>query len=305
MVLPLRIDDVEHDDALVRPHRFGADDCFFPGVLLLELFPDFGADFVAFEVVQIDSGLVDVETELKRYLDFESSRSQSSGSCSRFIYWSSNRRGSPARSIEGSRGDRVAPSIDGAAYRSSRAACSSRRRIRAGVCAFRSCEPSTVFCAASIRFETIFDSIATPFSIPSRCINRLDLVAGEDAHQIVFERKEEARRARIALASGASAKLIVDAARFVTFSAEDVQAAESDYFLVFVFDDVVLPLRIASSIVLGALRPDRSPRFFRNSRAMKSGLPPSRMSVPRPAMLVAIVTAPLRPACATISASRS
>jgi len=36
---------------------------------------------------------------------------------------------------------------------------------------------------------------------------------------------------------------------------------------------------------------------------MNSGLPPSRMSVPRPAMLVATVTAPLRPACATISAS--
>ena len=38
---------------------------------------------------------------------------------------------------------------------------------------------------------------------------------------------------------------------------------------------------------------------------MKSGLPPSRMSVPRPAMLVAMVTMPRRPACATISASRS
>jgi hypothetical protein len=38
-------------------------------------------------------------------------------------------------------------------------------------------------------------------------------------------------------------------------------------------------------------------------RAMNSGLPPSRMSVPRPAMLVAIVTVPLRPACATNSAS--
>ena len=36
-----------------------------------------------------------------------------------------------------------------------------------------------------------------------------------------------------------------------------------------------------------------------------SGLPPSWMSVPRPAMLVAIVTRPGRPACATISASCS
>mmetsp|Transcript_8499 Transcript_8499/g.26285 ORF Transcript_8499/g.26285 Transcript_8499/m.26285 type:complete len:232 (-) Transcript_8499:1236-1931(-) len=40
-------------------------------------------------------------------------------------------------------------------------------------------------------------------------------------------------------------------------------------------------------------------------RAMNSGLPPSRMSVPRPAMLVAMVTAPRRPPCATISDSRS
>ena len=37
---------------------------------------------------------------------------------------------------------------------------------------------------------------------------------------------------------------------------------------------------------------------------MASGLPPRMMSVPRPAMLVAMVTAPLRPAWATISASR-
>ena len=36
---------------------------------------------------------------------------------------------------------------------------------------------------------------------------------------------------------------------------------------------------------------------------MYSGLPPSRMSVPRPAMLVEMVTEPLRPLCATISAS--
>ena len=38
---------------------------------------------------------------------------------------------------------------------------------------------------------------------------------------------------------------------------------------------------------------------------MCSGLPPSMMSVPRPAMFVATVTAPSRPACATICASRS
>src|SRR5439155_953190 len=37
----------------------------------------------------------------------------------------------------------------------------------------------------------------------------------------------------------------------------------------------------------------------------KSGLPPRRMLVPRPAMFVAMVTAPLRPAWAMISASLS
>ena len=41
---------------------------------------------------------------------------------------------------------------------------------------------------------------------------RFDLVAGKDAHQIVFERKEEARRSWIALPARATAKLIVDAA---------------------------------------------------------------------------------------------
>ena len=43
----------------------------------------------------------------------------------------------------------------------------------------------------------------------------------------------------------------------------------------------------------------------RIARIRWSGTPPRMMSVPRPAMLVAIVTAPKRPAWATISASRS
>ena len=48
-----------------------------------------------------------------------------------------------------------------------------------------------------------------------------------------------------------------------------------------------------------------SPRARRLMSARMSGLPPSTMSVPRPAMLVATVTAPGRPAWATISASCS
>ena len=48
------------------------------------------------------------------------------------------------------------------------------------------------------------------------------------------------------------------------------------------------------------------PVFFTSSYASSDpGFPPSLMSTPRPAMLVAIVTPPRRPACAMISPSRS
>ena len=38
----------------------------------------------------------------------------------------------------------------------------------------------------------------------------LDLVTGKDAHQVVFERKEKARRARVSLAPGTTAELIIN-----------------------------------------------------------------------------------------------
>ena len=59
-----------------------------------------------------------------------------------------------------------------------------------------------------------------------------DAVRPEDAHQVVFERQVEARRARVALAAGAAAQLVVDAPRFVALGAEDVQAAEPDDLVV-------------------------------------------------------------------------
>src|SRR5277367_2932334 len=59
--------------------------------------------------------------------------------------------------------------------------------------------------------------------------------AAENAHEVVFEREEKARGAWVALTAGASAKLVVDAAGFVAFGAENVEAAESDDFIVFGF----------------------------------------------------------------------
>src|SRR6201999_3762727 len=54
----------------------------------------------------------------------------------------------------------------------------------------------------------------------------VDPVAGEQAHEVVLGGQEEARLARVALAAGAAAQLVVDPARLVALRAEDVQAPE-------------------------------------------------------------------------------
>ena len=51
----------------------------------------------------------------------------------------------------------------------------------------------------------------------------------EARHQVIFQRKVKARRARVALAAGAPAQLVVDPARLVPFGADDMQAAELDH----------------------------------------------------------------------------
>ena len=90
---------------------------------------------------------------------------------------------------------------------------------------------STAFLRAldAARDELGFDGHA--FGHAQAVHQGLDALAAEDAQQIVFEREEEARRAGIALAAGAAAKLVIDAAGFVAFGAENVQAAEGDDFV--------------------------------------------------------------------------
>ena len=122
--------------------------------------------------------------------------------------------------------------------------------------------------------------------------HRVHALGAEDAHQIVFEREEELRGAGIALAAGAAAQLVVDAPALMPLAADDEEpaAVERD-----------LPLgarsrrgcarcaRASRSALVDARRVSRLRRISR--------LPPSWMSVPRPAMLVAMVTAPGPPAC--------
>src|SRR5450759_317102 len=68
-----------------------------------------------------------------------------------------------------------------------------------------------------------------------------DAVGGEALHEIVFEREVEARRARVALATGAATELVIYTARVVSFRTDDVQAAGGHYALVtFVADTLGL-----------------------------------------------------------------
>src|SRR5205823_12096253 len=53
----------------------------------------------------------------------------------------------------------------------------------------------------------------------------------EAAHQLVLEREVEARRAGVALATGAPAQLVVDPARLVPLGADDMQPAQLDHLL--------------------------------------------------------------------------
>src|SRR5687768_11285438 len=78
----------------------------------------------------------------------------------------------------------------------------------------------------------------------------LDAVAGEDAHEIVFEREVEPRAARIALAPRAAPQLVVDAPRLVALRADDMQpASRHDLFVLGGDDslgllDLLLPERV-------------------------------------------------------------
>ena len=112
----------------------------------------------------------------------------------------------------------------------------------------------------------------------------LDALGAEDAQQIVLERQVEPRGAGIALASRAAAQLVVDAPRLVTLGAEDVRppAASTSSRSLAHCCAVAAPAR---SPTPGAHATRARARRARETPA----LPPSTMSVPRPAMLVEIV----------------
>src|SRR5262249_38050381 len=66
---------------------------------------------------------------------------------------------------------------------------------------------------------------------PELLQHAVELAGAEDAHQVVFERQEELGAARIALTTGAAAKLVVDTAALVPLGAEHEQAAGGERLL--------------------------------------------------------------------------
>jgi hypothetical protein len=129
--------------------------------------------------------------------------------------------------------------------------------------------------------------------------DRLQAITGKNAQQRVVEGEVETRRPGVALATRTAAQLVVDPPRLMPLGADDVQAAGRHHLVV-----QLLPLRPDVGD-----RASRRPRSaFRRRGACRdcfSILPPRTMSVPRPAMLVAMVIIPGRPASRTISASRA
>lgn len=156
---------------------------------------------------------------------------------------------------------------------------------------------------------------------PETLHHRKDPLRAEQPQQIVLKRKEETGFAGVSLPSRTSAELVVDPPRLVALGADDEKTADLHHLLVF-RTDLLLIFFIKFPVDLPRLqhllgdrnrrahgKPDDLVRIFEPFHFLfgeEFGVaPPSIMSVPRPAMLVEMVTLPGFPAMATISASFS
>src|SRR5437868_5322939 len=82
--------------------------------------------------------------------------------------------------------------------------------------------------------ETRFDGYVLLHAEPQHQV--LHALPTENSKQVILQREVKAGAARITLASRATAQLIIDAAGFVTFGAQDMKTAESDDFPMFGVD---------------------------------------------------------------------
>ena len=145
---------------------------------------------------------------------------------------------------------------------------------------------STFRCAFSMALLIQGWTIASSSLRPSFC--SMPSMRSEPKMRIrsSCERQVEFRAPGIALAAGAAAQLVVDAPALMALGADRRRGRRppSTFCLNSAISARIRPPRPARSVALGMPRARCAMRI--------SALPPSWMSVPRPAMLVAMVTAP-------------
>ena len=78
----------------------------------------------------------------------------------------------------------------------------------------------------------------------------LNPLPAEQTHQIVVQRDEKLRGARVALSSGTASQLIIDTPRLVALCADDVKAAQPDHLFV-----LLLAFLLEALVQLIVLRP--------------------------------------------------
>ena len=244
MILPLLVDDLQHDVALDPGEDVARDDLFLLGVLRLDPVPQRVAQLAGVQLVELDGAVVVVaQGEELRQLALQG--------------WDVP----IARVILGAR-ELVHPRIEELLGRGHHVAAAVGDVLLRDVdvplqdFAAQRVDALTLLVHHVVVLEQVLaDREVLAFHLPLRPLDGPrhhamldgdalfhaqplhqagDAVRAEDAHQVVFEREVEARRARIALAAGAAAKLVVDAARLVALGADDVQAAERYDVLVLV-----------------------------------------------------------------------
>ena len=102
-------------------------------------------------------------------------------------------------------------------------------------------------------------TIASPSFMPSLPSIEFEPVGAEDPHQVVLEGEVEVGAARVALAAGAAAELVVDAAALVALGGEHVEAAGGEHPGLGV-GDLGLDLRAQRRPGRPGRRPSRRPR---------------------------------------------
>ena len=233
VIFPLLVDHAQHDHALVMAHGLRADEFFFGVVALFELFENRVAEFLPVQIVGLHAFGNKIDAEAGEYRVFQALdipvRGVRLGRAIFFHQLGENRRNIILQDqifLIGPFEQATAQAIDRLALLVHHVVILDQMFARFEVLAFH-------------RLLRGLDAAGNHLGLDRHALFHPQLLQqgrdpflGENAHQVIFERKIEARRSRIALASGAPTQLIVNAPRLMPFRAENVQAADRGHFVV-------------------------------------------------------------------------